>query len=368
MVYIFPVLFLVIILSITAICVIYLAKKINEYFSMKTRKFWLIIIGSVFILMFTGMLAFSITENLIGQIIFCAASLLAGFILYLLLSMLLIDIVNIFIKIKPKIKGFLSLIIALIVSLFGIWNASSLQVQRVEIPVNGLSKEIRAVHLTDIHLGHFRGQEYLKNIVNETVLLKPDIVFNTGDLFDARSRLNENVLRPFKEINVPHYFVEGNHDIKVGVEEINQYLRNSGVSVLENEIAEFGELQIIGLKHMLADENSFDMHAAQGKTIKQVLEGLQIENDKPAVMLHHSPDGANYANNKGVDFILAGHTHGGQMFPFTILSKLFFPYNSGLYSFKDLFIYVSEGAGTLFSPMRVGTNSEITLIRLVPAN
>ncbi len=118
---------------------------------------------------------------------------------------------------------------------------------------------------------------------------------------------------------------------------------------------------------MLADDIAFDMHGA-GKhaTIKEILSELDINTDKPSILLHHSPDGIKYANEKGVDLYLAGHTHAGQLFPVNFLNELLFAYNKGLHDFNGTQIYVSHGAGTFGPPMRVGTRSEITLLTLVP--
>jgi len=48
------------------------------------------------------------------------------------------------------------------------------------------------------------------------------------------------------------------------------------------------------------------------------------------------------------------------------MAKLIFGYNRGFYKYKSMDIYVSEGAGTIFAPVRFGTRSEIVFIRLVP--
>ena len=262
--------------------------------------------------------------------------------------------------------GYLSLGLTALLVCYGLLNASIPQVTRVTIPIKGLTKEVKVVHLTDIHLGHFRGKGHLQKIVEITNELNPDVVFQTGDLFDAKSRLSEDVLTPFKDVKAPHYFVEGNHDKEVGVEQIGRMLKNIRINVLENEIATFGELQIIGLKHMRADKNSFDLHAIGGETIQDVLSQLPVDTTKPTIMLHHSPNGEVYANDLKIDLLLAGHTHKGQLFPLTFIAKMFFVYNDGLHRYRDLNIYVSEGVGTMYTPMRIGTRSEITFITLVP--
>ncbi len=231
----------------------------------------------------------------------------------------------------------------------------------------GLKKGIRAIHLSDIHIGHFRGKDFLQKIVDQTNKLKPEVVFLTGDLFDGRIRLNEESLQPLKQLKVPVFFVEGNHDIYTGVHVIKSLLKKNGVNVLENEMVKWQGLQIIGLNHMVADRNTVNMHAsAVGPTIKNVLGNLLIEKNEPSILLHHSPDGVQYASEKGIDLYLSGHTHAGQLFPINYISELVFPYNRGLHSYNGTRIFVSEGAGTFGPPMRVATKSEITMVKLMP--
>ena len=118
---------------------------------------------------------------------------------------------------------------------------------------------------------------------------------------------------------------------------------------------------------MAADSNTFSMHAnGKGPTIKSTLASLNLFPGKPTVLLHHSPDGIQYANQHGVDLYLAGHTHAGQLFPIKYLAHLLFDYNKGLHVFKKTRIFVSQGAGTFGPPMRVGTKSEITVLTLKP--
>lgn len=118
---------------------------------------------------------------------------------------------------------------------------------------------------------------------------------------------------------------------------------------------------------MIPDLETYDPHATgDSGTIKDALNSLNIKENIPTIVLHHRPDGVQYMQAKGANLLLAGHTHAGQIFPFTFIAKLLFGYNSGLYKYETMDIYVSEGIGTLFAPIRLGTSSEMTLIRLVP--
>ena len=120
---------------------------------------------------------------------------------------------------------------------------------------------------------------------------------------------------------------------------------------------------------MMADSNTYNMHAAgNSSTIKGTLERLQVNKNKPAILLHHSPDGIKYASQYGIDLYLAGHTHAGQLFPIKYIAGLIFEYNKGLHEFNGTKLFVSQGAGTFGPPMRVGTISEMTVIDLVPGS
>lgn len=364
---IIPLLFLIIFLGILVSANIYLANRFVYYFSLNTSTLLHFTFAIITIFMIGGLIAFTNATSIFGSYAYIVASILMGFMLYLLLSVFLIDLLHFIVKVKPVYYGISALILAITVSTYGIINSFNTKVVKVETPINGLKKEVRAMHLTDIHIGHFRGKKFLAQIVEKTNKQKVDIVFITGDLFDGKIRLQSEHLLPLNKLKAPIYFVEGNHDGYSGVSLIKQKLREIGVNVLENEIANWGEFQIIGLNHMLADSAANNMHASNGRsTIKNVLNKLKTDEKKPKILLHHSPDGIQYANQKNVDLYLAGHTHAGQMFPINQISKLLFTYNKGLHNFKGTKIYVSEGAGTFGPPMRIGTNSEITLLTLTP--
>ncbi len=346
---------------------IYLSRRFAWYFGFESAARFYILFATLTIFMIGGIIAFTNSMTFPGSLMYSMAAITMGIVLYLLLSTLMVDVFHFIIKLQPRIYGLLAIGLTLIFSIVGIFTASNLKVTKIEIPIKGLTSEIKAMHMSDIHIGHCRGKKFLQKIVDKTNNQNPDVVFLTGDLFDGRIRLTEENLSPLKQLNVPVFFVEGNHDKYTGVGKIKQYLRNINVHVLENEVTKFSELQIIGLNHMLADNNSVDMHATSVRlTIKNVLQNLDVERTKPTVLLHHSPDGVQYASEKGVDLYLAGHTHAGQLFPVNYIARLLFPYNKGLHIYNGTRIFVSEGAGTFGPPMRLGTKSEITLITLKP--
>ncbi len=362
-----PILFFIAFISILVAANVYLTRRFNWYFSIESTKVLYTVFPPFTLLMFFGMMPLSNTTNTFGSLIYIISAITMGALLYVLLSVMLVDIVGIFTNFKPKTYGLAALAITLLVTGGGMINAWNIQVTQQEIRLKGLTHEIRAMHLSDIHIGHFRGEKFLQKIVKKTNKQNVDVVFITGDLFDGRINLTKKDLAPLTQLNAPVYFVEGNHDKYTGVQTIKAMLKDIDVQVLENEVTHFNELQIIGLNHMAADNKSFNMHASSaGPTIETTLASLNLFENKPTVLLHHSPDGIQYANQHGVDLFLAGHTHAGQLFPVKYIAHLLFDYNKGLHDYQGTKIFVSQGAGTFGPPMRVGTKSEITVLTLKP--
>ncbi len=361
----FPLLFFTVFIGILIAANIYLARRFNWYFSIENIKILYFTLPALSAFMIFGMFPLTNTTSGFGSFVYVTAAITMGVLLYLVLSVLFVDLIGIFTDFNPKAYGISALAITILISTYGIINSWNTKVTQQEIGMKGLKKEIRAMHLSDIHIGHFRGKNFLKKIVDKTNKENVDVVFITGDLFDGRINLSKEELLPLKQLKAPIYFIEGNHDRYTGVSQIKQYLRETGIHVLENELINWNELQIIGLSHMRADSETFDMHAAGNhSTIKSVLDSLPINKNKPAVLLHHSPDGIKYANQHGVDLYLAGHTHAGQLFPIKYIANLIFAYNEGLHNFNGTKIFVSQGTGTFGPPMRVGTISELAVLTL----
>lgn len=363
-----PLIILIAFLAVVVFLNIYLARRFAWYFGSESVRPYYILFAALTVFMIGGIGVFTNASGLISNILFSAAAVGLGVMLYLIMAVLLVDILHLVIKLPPVYYGISAILIAVVIAGYGLLNARNLKTVQLDIAIPGLQKEVKVMHLTDIHIGHWHGKKYLQRIVDETNKQQVDFVFITGDLFDGKIRLNDESLEPLKQLTAPVYFVEGNHDGYTGAANIKARLRKIGVHVLENQLTRLDDFQLIGLNHMVADEKAFDMHATgDHASIRSVLAELEIDRDSPSILLHHSPDGMRYANEKGIDLYLAGHTHAGQLFPINYLNDLLFTYNKGLHEYNGTRIYVSHGAGTFGPPMRVGTRSEITLIKLVPS-
>ena len=367
--YLIPTLFLVVTLALLVSAIVYISNRLTLFIPSIPKKAWICGFVALFVVFILSLTVFSMIVHPIGKPIYIFAGVAVSLFLFLIMSVAFTDLLNLIFKFTPQIRGLLSIGLAVLLTIYGVWNAHSIKIKEMTIPISELTQEVRAIHITDVHLGNLWGKRQVNKIVEKIKNLNPDVIFNTGDMFDSKIhfRKGQDVLSAFRTLDIPHYFVYGNHDIQVGLQEVIEQMKNANAIVLSNEIVNFGELQIIGLNHMLADENTFDMHAQPDEeTIKCVMARLPIDKNRPTIVLHHSPNGIEYMQKKGVDLLLAGHTHAGQIFPFTYIAKLMFGYNSGLYKYETTSIYVSEGTSTIFQPIRLGTRNEIALIRLIP--
>ena len=292
-----------------------------------------------------------------------------GVLLYMLMVMLLTDIVNIFAHFQPKTFVFIIAAGTVLISTFGIVNTSWPRLKTVDIELPKLTEPVQIAQLSDVHLGHFRGRRNLEKLLAQVNKTDAQMVVITGDMFESFYNLEPETLEPLKKLTVPIFFVSGNHDMYVDVDSVKRLMRDAGVNVLENNMMECCGIQLVGLDYMRPDDRTFDhMHAGVGReTIENTLPTIALDSARPSILLHHNPVGTEYAEKAGIGLYLAGHTHGGQLFPVTLMNDRIFNYNRGLYRLGNLQIYTSEGSGTFGPPMRIGTRSEVTLIRLKPS-
>lgn len=250
--------------------------------------------------------------------------------------------------------------LAIVASLYGILNAAAIRVRRVRVKLPGLPASWRgrvAALVTDTHLGHVKGYRFLTRLVGMLRQLKADVVFISGDLFDGTKVDPQRLVAPWKQLSprFGSYFVTGNHEEFSDPRKYLEALESSGIRVLHNEKVNLDGLQVVGVPYS---------EAGDAKHFQSILKSAELDRNRASVLLAHVPRGLGIAEEQGISLQLSGHTHGGQMFPFTwFTSRIFGQYTYGLKKFGELMVYTSSGAGTWGPPMRVCTQPEIVLIR-----
>lgn len=244
------------------------------------------------------------------------------------------------------------------------WLAVATRVKYLDIAVAKLPKKLdgmRIVQLTDLHIGEIYGPAFLRRIVRMTNEQDPDLILITGDVFDGGGKPYAHMIEPLRDLKSRHgaFYVRGNHDVYEGVEETDRQLRECGITILDDMITEAGGLAIIGLSYPtnLTDDKRSILK-------KLALQAQHKHPHLPHILLRHEPRDPHVAADLEIDLMLSGHTHNGQLWPLNYLVALAYPFRIGRHRIKSMTLYIGPGIGTWGPPLRLGSRSEITVIKL----
>jgi uncharacterized protein len=246
--------------------------------------------------------------------------------------------------------------------------ASQLTVERLAINLPRLPPKFdgwRVVQLSDIHHSPFTDAAQIEESVRIANELKPDIVVLTGDYVSHETEYIAPVAEMLGKLNAPHgvYAVLGNHDHWTDAEMVTDLLRAENIKVLINEGFRFeldgDAIWLCGVDDTMVGLTDLDL----------ALAGARYDEFK--FLLCHNPSILRQAERRGVDFIVSGHTHGGQVRLRQKAEGLIMPRNrraSGLSSKGNTQVYVSRGIGTVVLPVRYQCPPEISSLELRCSN
>ncbi len=256
----------------------------------------------------------------------------------------------------------LAVFLSAVLVIYGYFDAQHIRLKHLQIETSAALPEngrLRIVQISDVHIGIIIRNSRLDPVLEKIREVKPDMLVSTGDLLDGELDNIMNDAERFAAIETPYgkFAVLGNHEYYAGLRRSIEFTEAAGFRLLRDEWIEaagitiFGEDDITGRRPgQTAQSASFQ------KALAEAREGFVL-------LLKHQP----YIDQDARFHLqLSGHTHGGQLFPFGLFTKIYFPRNYGLHdlaSGKQL--YISRGAGTWGPPVRVFAPPEITVIDLV---
>ena len=249
--------------------------------------------------------------------------------------------------------GLVVLLAWLVVGAFGVVAATRITERFLNFEHDLLDRPYRLVQLSDVHVGS-RSTGFLRKAVEQALKHQPDALLLTGDLIDA-SAVGSDELNVLGRVSCPVYFVLGNHERYIDLDAVIAMAGFHGLVLLRSQAVIQGKLQIIGIDDAESPDHISDQ-----------LPDIALSDDHCRILLYHRPDGWQSARETGIDLMLCGHTHGGQIWPFNYAVKKRFEHLVGLFSHGDKHLYVSPGTGCWGPIMRIGTRSEMTVIDLVP--
>jgi len=269
-------------------------------------------------------------------------------------------------------------------------------VHQVELPLSGLPQELdglRIAQLSDIHIGSYMSAAEVRRAVGLANELKPDLAVVTGDFVTGPNDPLESCVSELARLQSPLgvWGCNGNHEIYAKAQERSAELfAEHGMKLLRQENAEIiwrgGKFNLIGVDYQLG-------RGRNGRRLTMLARtGALVRRDIPNILLSHNPNSFPRAAELGIELMLTGHTHGGQV-RVEILDHEFSPahfmtpYVAGLYkrplgcdstisdqevssatsiriSAPAALVYVNRGLGTIGAPVRLGVPPEISLLTL----
>jgi uncharacterized protein len=258
--------------------------------------------------------------------------------------------------------GTIFLVIFGILFLYGTFNAYSPVVRTYSVTIpkqtNQLSK-LRIAMASDMHFGHLSGLSHLQRLVSGINELRPDIILLPGDIIDDDPEpfIQKKMGDVMSHLSAPLgvYGVLGNHEYYgKAVPEFVKEMERIGIKILQDEIIDVkNSFWLVGRK---------DKTDSNRQKIDQLLSNLKSE--KPVIMMDHQPAEIKQAAKSGVDLLLSGHTHRGQMAPNHLVTKKMYDLDWGYQRFNQLHAVVSSGFGFWGPPIRIGSRSEIVQIEV----
>lgn len=230
-------------------------------------------------------------------------------------------------------------------------------VRHIHVQIPG-APHLTAVLISDSHLGEGVSLKRWKETLTRMQQQQPDMVLVLGDLFEygPNRTAYAQALADFKT-PLGTYGVLGNHEYYVGYQNSVDFYRQAGITLLENEITTLPNgMQIIGIN---------DIQTAPVSAIQLDKLLAQTDPQKTRLLLSHQPLLTQTAAQHKIPLMLSGHTHAGQIFPFNLLVKLFYPYVHGLYKVgTHTQIYVTSGLFYWGMPLRLFAQAEIPVLHI----
>ncbi len=267
--------------------------------------------------------------------------------------------------------------LALVICVYGWFEALNVRTVRIAITTPKLPEgveRVRVAHISDVHLGWIIQEERLASMLDRVKEASPDMLVITGDLVDGDMEERAAEAALFRNLDFPGgiYGVTGNHEYHAGIGQALAFMEHSGIRVLRNEAVRAGSIVVAGV-----DDRVAPFYGGGAVSDGSVLAG--VDRDSFVLFLKHQP--VIDPDAVGLfDLQLSGHTHGGQIWPFSLATRIINKTKQGLWAIvprdgrgqahaepagKRSMIYISNGAGTWGSPVRFLAPPEITIFDIV---
>ena len=266
-------------------------------------------------------------------------------------------------RLAPSLRGW-ALVVGGVLSLIALFQGLRPPVvQSYDVSLRGLPGVMDGtvlVAMSDLHLGSQLGERWLADRVTEVNAQRPDLVVLLGDIFEGHSQPEGELLSILGRLSAPLgvWVVPGNHEFHGGQGTSVSLMEEAGLHVLRDRWVEVRP----GL--VLAGVDDFTALRRAGDRRDSLSQALTGRPPGGTILLSHTPWQAERASSAGVDLMLSGHTHGGQVWPFGYLTRLIYPLLEGRYEVGGTTVIVCRGTGSWGPRMRLWRPGEILRVTL----
>jgi hypothetical protein len=268
----------------------------------------------------------------------------------------------------PQYAFFIPLTASLLIVFYGYFEAKDIRTETIRIESSKIPAEIqrlRIVQISDVHLGLIVREERLGRILAAVKKADPDILVSTGDFVDGQIDNLAGLADMLASITPKYgkFAITGNHEYYAGLDQALQFTGKAGFKILRGEA--------LNVENIINIAGVDDPQAKAFSPYKEVSEKellSELPREYFTLLLKHRP----FVDKDSIglfDLQLSGHVHRGQIFPFSIVTGLYYKTQSGLNNLLgNSMLYVSRGSGTWGPPIRFLSPPEITVIDLVHKN
>jgi len=332
-------------------------------------------VGAVFLIRSLERHEFELSARTLSWV----AYLWMAFIFLFFSSSLVLDLVNLALRvpawlgipsgsirpIAPRFTFALAAMLSIVICGYGYFDAQNIRTERLVFETDRLPKgtdKVTIAQISDVHLGLIVRCDRLVAILEAVKAARPDIFVVTGDLVDAQINHLPGLRELLQEVPARNgkFAITGNHEYYAGIDKAIEFIQHSGLTLLRGESRDLGVIQIAGVDDRAA------IQTRTGTPAPDLVALAGTDRSKKFVLfLKHQPHPDPEAIGR-YDLMLSGHTHKGQIWPFTYFSKRAHPLHAGRYDVgKGSLVYTSRGSGTWGPPIRFLAPPEVTVIELV---
>ncbi|GGG14444.1 metallophosphoesterase [Paenibacillus abyssi] len=258
--------------------------------------------------------------------------------------------------------GFITMFTLIALIAYGSFNAYTPNVRTYDVHINKEVHDIESLNIvmaSDMHFGLLSGKNHAIRMVEQINALQPDLVLFPGDILDddIDLYLDKGIDQILSQIQSTYgvYASLGNHDRHDGkMEELIGVLENSNMQVLYDDTMTINDsFTLIGRK---------DYSDTERTELSALVKDL--DPSKPLILLDHQPYHLDTAQQNGIDLMVSGHTHRGQIAPAHLITGWMYENDWGHLQKEQFHSIVSSGYGFWGPPIRIGSRSEIVQIQV----